>query len=98
MIGWKVMRFDAIKNELVSGADSRLTFPAQRGRISMPGQGIWMGLSARYVVEHYSVHDNEALIALQFDPDAVLHGNITDREPEFTVRTAIIRRIFEIKQ
>lgn len=94
MIGWKVMRADPDGRRLVSGADPRIYVPATIGRwITMPGQGIWMSLDRAHVLDHYAVHDVNALLALEFDPGAVLHGSLEDRDTEFTVRRACIRSI-----
>jgi hypothetical protein len=94
MTAWKVMRFDPRTNELVSGSDSRLRFPAQSGsKITMPGQGIWLGLDRQYVEDYYASHEHNALLEVVFDPTKVLHGNLTDREPEFTVATVQIQSI-----
>ena len=89
MIGWKVMRASTDGQVLISGADGRLRFPAHASTwIDMPGQGIWMSLSPAHVLDHYAVHDYNALVALSFDPASVLQGRLDDAEPEFTVRHA----------
>lgn len=94
MIGWKIMRYDPDTDTLVSGADSRIRFPAKSGaRIAMPGQGIWLGLDRHYVEAHYLIHDHNALLELDFNPVCLNQGNISDRECEMSVPRAMIRSI-----
>lgn len=98
MIGYKVMNYDPETNRITSGANSKLSFDLKAGAtIEMPGQGIWMGLSREYVQSYYGdAHDHEAVLELEFDPDTIIEGNITDREAEFTTRSARILS-FEIR-
>jgi hypothetical protein len=99
MTGWKVMRLDAESGELVSGANQRLRLPCQVGTvISMPGQGVWVGLNAEYVQAHYRCHDQEVLLELEFDPQEIRAGNLTDREPEFAVPSARIISILHLEE
>lgn len=94
MIGWKVMRYNSETGDLISGADKRISLAGKVGsRISMPGQGIWMSTNRQYVIEHYAVHDQSALIELDFDPECLIEGNITDNQPEFTVASAEVLSI-----
>lgn len=89
MIGYKVMNYDPDTGEIVSGADNRLRFmPEIEKSISMPGQGIWMTLDRDYAVTYYAIHDHNAVLELEFDPEQILHGNLTDNQTEFTVPTA----------
>ena len=78
---YKVMHLDG--NELVAGANSRLRFPARKGVIRMPGNGVYMSPNKRYVLDYYSgLADNEVLLTLEFDKADIKWGNLTDREAE----------------
>lgn len=89
-IGYKVM--PVLDGLLVSGADRRQRFPLRRGAVlRMPGAGIYLSPQRDYVLTYYSeLAPVEALLTLEFDPDAVLTGNLADREPEVSVREATI--------
>ena len=90
MIGYKVMRVDG--GRLRSGADSRQTFPLKRGTVlRMPGLGLYLAPARQYVLDHYSgLADEEVLLTLEFDPSKLTSGNLSDREPELSVREATI--------
>jgi len=89
MIGWKVMCYDPASGQAISGADSRIRIDILPGTvITMPGQGIWMSTGQDHVISHYAVHDQNVLLELEFDPAGLIHGNLEDREPEFTTRSA----------
>ncbi len=89
LIGYKVMRFDPVRRELVSMADSRIRLPARRGALhTMPGRGIYLGATAKYVMDYYGGNDFNALLTYEFDPADVTTGVLTDREPEIAVRRA----------
>ena len=97
MIGYKVMNYDPETGEIISGADNRLRFTPEVGAaISMPGQGIWMTLDRDYAITYYASHDYNAVLELEFDPDQILHGNLTDNQTEFSVPSARILA-FEIQ-
>ena len=78
--------------KLVSGADRRLSFPLARGTvIRMPRMGVYLSTNRQFVLDHYSeLADEEVLLTLEFDPTQLLTGNLTDREPDFSVREATI--------
>ena len=89
MTGWKIMRWDNAARQLVSGADARLRFAHETGKIiTMPAPGIWMSLDRTHVLDHYAVHDHNALLTLEFDPDTIRAGNLTDRQTEFATPSA----------
>jgi len=94
MIGYKVMNFDPRTNEIISGADNRVTkgVKLRKGMtMRMPGKGIFMSTNKEYVTTYYGdMHDYEAIIKFKFDPEKITSGNITDRENEFTVPSAKI--------
>ena len=57
----------------------------------MPGLGLYLAPTRRYVLDHYSgLADEEVLLTLEFDPSKLTSGNLSDREPEFSVREATI--------
>ena len=89
MIGYKVMAYDAGRQEAVSGANSRLRVPLRVSETHrMPAPGIWLSLDRDYVVDYYAVHEANVLLTYEFDPKQVLAGNLTDRETEFAVPSA----------
>ena len=88
LIGYKVMRH-AGKADLTSGADSRIRLPMTRGAVHrMPGQGIFLGSTKQYVLDHYGVFERNALLTYTFDPKDLRFGSLTDREPEIAVSQA----------
>ncbi|WP_299654109.1 hypothetical protein [uncultured Jannaschia sp.] len=94
MIAWKIMRADPATGRIASGADSRLTFDLVPGAVlEMPGQGIWMSLQRSYVETHYACHDANLLLELDFDPETLIEGNLSDAETEFSVPRATVRSI-----
>lgn len=89
MIGYKVMNWDPIRKEVVSGANSTIRLPLRKGAVHrMPGVGIFLGNDARYVLDNYAVHDYNALITYTFDPADLKYGNLDDREAEIGVSAA----------
>lgn len=89
MLAWKVMHWDPASAELVSGANSRLRFKFELGGILKAPGGIWLSLDKNYVLQHYAVHDSNALLALRFMPSEIIQGNLTDRETEFAVSRCV---------
>jgi hypothetical protein len=96
LTGYKVMRFES--GYLISGADSRLSFPAKIGsKIKMPGNGIYLSTNKEYVMDYYSgLFDNEVLVTLSFDSKDVLWGNLSDKDVEVSMSEAVVKRIFRI--
>jgi len=95
-IGYKVMRFE---NEvLVSGANSRLSFPSKIGTIiKMGGNGIYISPNKNYVIDYYSgLAENEKLIGFEYNIDDIITGNLEDKEPEISVKQAKIISIEDI--
>lgn len=88
-IGYRVMTLDNQGNT-VDG------FPLQAGAVHNKPQGLYLSLDPNYVVDHYShgsddIEDpQEVLGKYQFDPNQIIDGNLTDRETEFTVPSAIL--------
>lgn len=90
MIGYKVMPL--INGQLRSGANSRQVFPLRKGAtIRMSGNGVYLSPLRNYVLTYYSgLADEEVLLTLEFDEDALITGDLRDREPEVSVREATI--------
>ena len=85
MKGYKVMRIEG--DRLVSGANSRLSFPARKGStIRMPGNGLYLSPNKRYVLDYYSgLADHEVLLTLEVSESDIKWGTLTDREAEVGV-------------
>ena len=91
LIGWKVMRTNPEGTRLISGADSKISFPVALNKvIEMPHPGIWMSLCKDYVLQYYRCHDHEALLCLSFFPEDLCAGNLTDRQTEFATSKATL--------
>lgn len=92
LLGYKVMNYIPETGEIISGADRRVTngVKLRKGMIlSMPGKGIFMSTNKEYVAKYYGdMHDHEAVIKMEFDPNEIISGNLTDKENEFTVKKA----------
>ena len=89
LIGYKVMPYK--NGKAVSGSDSRQSFIPKKGKVvSMSGDGIYMGLDREYVINYYAVNEENILITFEFDSSKLTTGNLTDREPEFSVPSAKI--------
>jgi len=90
MTGYKVMNTDG--KDIWSMANKRLKFPLEKGTIiTMPGHGVFLSPNKEYVKDYYAGHnESEAFLTLQFDPSTIISGNLTDREPEITVKSAMI--------
>ena len=88
-IGYRVMTLDDQGNTLDG-------FPLQIGSIHNKPQGLYLSLDPRYVIENYShgsedpEDPQEVLGKYQFDPMQIIDGNLTDRETEFTVPSAVL--------
>ena len=88
-IGYKVMRLE--DDFLISFADSRLKFPAEKGLVlNMPGKGIYLSPNKEFVLNYYggNTDDQEALLTLEFEKENVTGGNLTDKESEVSVSSA----------
>ena len=90
------MRYE--NGRLISGANSRLTYPAEIGAIiDMGGNGIYISPNRDYVLDYYSgLSDEEVLITFEYDVADIITGNLTDREPEISVSKAKIINLEEI--
>lgn len=107
MLGYKIMRLKG--RRLVSGADSRLSFPARIGsrltvlgngsRLTVLGNGLYLSTNKQYVIDYYSMHDREVLLTVEFDLADIVWGRQTlgDREPELGVRHSRIVRLEKLK-
>jgi hypothetical protein len=94
LLGYKVMGYDPDTKEVVSGANSRIRLKLNRGTThKMPGKGIFLGASPKYVLDYYANHDFNALITYSFDPSEVTSGSLDDREPEITVPRAKVEKV-----
>lgn len=90
LIGYKIME---IKNgKIISGADKRQSFDLELNKeIQMYGNGIYIAMSKDYVMNYYSgLADEEVLLTLKFNTDDIIIGNLEDKEPELSVKKAII--------
>ncbi len=92
-VGYKVMgHFDG---KVVSGADSRLSFPLfEGGIIMMGGQGVFISPTKDYVMDYYSgLSPEEVLLEVEFDRGNILFGkeSFNDKEPEIGVSSVIVR-------
>lgn len=86
MIGYKVMRISDCGNFLVSGMNSNLTFPINTKNLSMPGNGIYLGIDKQYVLDYYSeLAEKEALLTVEFDENNIITGCLEDIEPEVSI-------------
>lgn len=91
LYGYKVMAWDPAVNEAVSGANSSLRTPLRKGLVhKMPGVGVFLGATREYVLRHYAHHEFNVLITYTFDPNDLVRGNLTDREPEISVTQATV--------
>jgi len=52
------------------------------------GKEFFLSTLKDYVVDYYGVFDWNVLLAFEFDPDKIIFGNLTDREPEFSAPEA----------
>ena len=96
LTGYKVMGYDPSTGQVVSGANARLRLDLRRGAVHrMPGKGIFLGSSSKYVLDYYAVFEYNALLTYSFDPSDVTSGSLTDREPEITVSEARVEK-FEV--
>lgn len=87
LIGYRVMRY--VNGEAVSGADSRIRVPLEKGAIhAYPRQGMFLAPSAQYVRDFYGNHDRNVLLTYEYDPAEITSGSLDDREPEISVRQA----------
>jgi len=85
MTAWKIMALSDDRTTLISGADSRLRLLLRPGALRMPAPGLWMSTDRDYVLDHYLVHDRNALLELRFSPKDVASGNVHDAQNEFAV-------------
>ena len=91
--GYKVMRTE--NGQMVAGANSRLKFNYRKGSvIKMPGNGLYLGMNKKYVLDYYSeLAEHEVLLTLEFNAKDIVTGNMNDREPEISVKKAVIKNI-----
>lgn len=91
LLGYKVMGYDPDTGDVISGANSRIRLNLDQGATHrMPAPGIFLGATAKYVLDYYAGHEYNALITYSFDPTEVTSGSLTDREPEITVPKATV--------
>jgi len=90
MIAYKVMNYDPNTEKVIAGANNRVSMKLHKGMtMTMPTPGIFMSNNKQYVLDYYSgLVDVEVLITFEIDPNNIVSGNTTDREPEFTVLNA----------
>lgn len=89
--GYKVMGFDEDGETIRAGANSSLRYSledmADGKEINMPGNGCYLALSEEYVMDYYSgLAEKELLLKLEFDISDITTGDITDREPELSLK------------
>jgi hypothetical protein len=90
LIGYKVMRTE--NGQIISGADNRQSFKLELNHeISMPGNGIYIGVDRDYVMDYYSgLAEEEVLLTLRFNTDDIITGDLNDKEPELSVKKVTI--------
>jgi hypothetical protein len=94
LVGYKVMAYDPNLGNLVSGANSRIRLDMRKGAVhEMPRPGIFLAARKRYVMDYYATHEINALITYLFDPQDVTTGRLDDREPEITVKKAVVENV-----
>jgi len=87
VIGYKIMHCE--KGYAFSLANRRLKIKLRKGTVvQFPGVGIFLGPTAKYVLDYYRGGANEVLLTFEFDPAHVVYGNLTDRESEAAVSRA----------
>lgn len=93
LISYKSMAYE--DGNLISGADSRLSFKPEIGmEIRFPGQGLFVSLDRSYVKDYYTgLHDSEAIITVEFNPEDITFGNLTDKETEIAVSKAVLKDV-----
>lgn len=97
LTGYKIM--PVIDGKLVSGADSRQEFELKKySNIEMDGNGVYLSTNKQYVIDNYSgLADDEVLVTFEFDKNDLTTGNIEDKEPDLSVKTAKIMKINNIE-
>jgi serine/threonine protein kinase len=93
LIGYKVMPI--IDGKISSGANKNLELNPTVGEyMKMHGNGIYLSLNKRYVLDYYSeLADEEVLITFKFKPDDIITGKLTDKETEISVSKALVNNI-----
>lgn len=96
-VGYKVMPLE--NGILIAGADKRQTFELKKNtNIKMNGNGIYIGMDKDYVMDYYSgLAEEEVFLTLEFNKADITTGNIEDKEPELSLRTAKIIDIHKIE-
>ena len=94
-IGYKVMPFNDDGLTVKAGANSRLNYTLEDlevgKEIKMPGNGIYIGINKKYVLDYYSeLAEKELLLTFEFDINDIITGNINDREPELSLSSVTI--------
>lgn len=89
--GYKVMAYN--EGNIISGADNRQKFNLSVGsEISMTGNGIYLGTNKDYVMNYYAgLADEEVLLEVTFKKSDIITGSLTDREPEISVKKAVLK-------
>lgn len=103
-IGYKVMKYDPKKRELISGADSRVKLPLAIGNIHrVKGAGIFLSNNPKYVVDYYSYKEEpddpaEVVIQYSFRLLDVVHNKdqLSDSNPEIGVDEAVVKNFIDI--
>lgn len=87
LVGYRVMRYDPVRHEAVSGADSRQRVPLVSGEThTMTGRGFFLTNSAQHALDYYAGHDWNVLMVYAFDPADHTGGDIHGRDTEISVR------------
>lgn len=82
--------------DVYSKADNRQHFKPIIGQYySMPGNGMYMGLTREYAVSNYWSGEredpedpHEVVLEFEFDPKDIVFGNMNDEQSEFSVKKA----------
>ena len=87
LVGWRVASHEG--GHAVSAADSHQKAKLRKGTLTrFTGKGMFLGNTREFVLDHYEVNEQNVLMRYAFHPEAVLSGNLTDREAEVSVAVA----------
>jgi len=101
-IGYKVMGFKDDTDLIRSGANGTLEYSlddlSQDNVLEMEGNGVYLGIDEQYVLDYYSnLAEREILLKLEFDSNDITTGDITDKEPELSVKKVTIKQVHLIE-
>lgn len=87
LVGFRAMRYDPVRHEAISGADSRQRVSLIPGADhTMTGRGFFLTNTARHALDYYANHDWNVLLVYAFDPSDHTGGDLQGRDTEISVR------------